>query len=75
MRRLALVVATICVATVSTSGQHRPSVPSFETLLAHRVALKPELVGVHPRVFVTAAGLERLRQRAHTTHHRNGRRC
>ena len=68
MRRLALVVATACVAVVSTSGQERPPVPSFEALLAHRVALKPELVGVHPRVFVTATGLEGLRQRARTTH-------
>ena len=42
--------------------------PSFETLLAHEVRLKPELVGVHPRVFVTNAGLEALRVRARTTH-------
>jgi hypothetical protein len=32
------------------------------------VALKPELVGVHPRVFVTRAELDVLRQRARTTH-------
>ena len=43
-------------------------VPTFDELLAHKVALKPELVGVHPRVFVTAAGLETLRERARTTH-------
>jgi len=43
-------------------------VPTFEELLAHRVALKPELVGVHPRVFVTRAGIETLRERARTTH-------
>jgi len=43
-------------------------VPPFEQLLAHRVALRPELVGVHPRVFVTSAGLDALRQRARTTH-------
>ncbi|MBI4476197.1 MAG: heparinase II/III family protein [Acidobacteria bacterium] len=33
-----------------------------------RVRLKPELEGVHPRVFVTAAELETLRQRAQSTH-------
>jgi hypothetical protein len=42
--------------------------PSFATLLAHEVRLKPELVGVHPRVFVTSAGLGALRVRARTTH-------
>lgn len=42
--------------------------PSFETLLRHEVRLKPELVGVHPRVFVTRAGLDALRVRARTTH-------
>ena len=43
-------------------------VPSFDQLLAHKVALKPELVGVHPRVFVTKDGLEKLRERARGTH-------
>jgi hypothetical protein len=44
--------------------------PSFAELVAHPVALKPELVGVHPRVFVTSAELDRLRQRARTSHKR-----
>jgi hypothetical protein len=43
-------------------------VPTFDELLAHKVSLKPELVGVHPRVFVTKAGIETLRERARTTH-------
>ncbi len=43
-------------------------VPPFETLLRHEVRLKPELVGVHPRVFVTKDGLDALRRRARTTH-------
>jgi hypothetical protein len=43
-------------------------VPAFSQLLAHPVSLKPELVGVHPRVFVTAKELEALRVRARTTH-------
>lgn len=47
----------------ATSGM-----PSFDSLLAHPVALKPALVGVHPRVFVTAAGLDELRRRARSTH-------
>ena len=34
------------------------TIPAFDELLAHKVALKPELVGVHPRVFVTKAGLD-----------------
>ena len=42
--------------------------PTFDQLLAHRVQLKPDLVGVHPRVFVTAAELAVLRTRARTTH-------
>ena len=32
------------------------------------MALKPELVGVHPRVFVTRSGLDALRERTRTTH-------
>lgn len=43
-------------------------VPDFADLLSRPVRLRPELVGVHPRVFVTAAGLETLRTRARTTH-------
>ena len=42
--------------------------PSFDVLLRHEVRLKPELAGVHPRVFVTRQGLETLRERARTTH-------
>jgi Heparinase II/III-like protein/Domain of unknown function (DUF4962) len=51
----------------------RPSVaqdalPRFEELLAYKAALKPTLVGVHPRVFVTNAEIDALRRRARTTH-------
>ena len=42
--------------------------PAFAALVQHPVRLKPELEGVHPRVFVTADGLTQLRQRARTTH-------
>ena len=36
--------------------------------MAHKVTLKPELVGAHPRVFVTRSGLDALRERTRTTH-------
>ena len=55
----------LSLATV-TSAQE--AVPAFDDLLTHKVALKPELVGVHPRVFVTKDGLERLRERARGSH-------
>jgi hypothetical protein len=45
-----------------------PDLMTFDALLRHEVRLKPELVGVHPRVFVTKDGLEVLRVRARTTH-------
>ncbi len=44
------------------------TIATFDELIAQKVALKPELVGVHPRVFVTRAGLDALRERAKTTH-------
>lgn len=50
------------------SAQEAPPLPAFERLLAANVTLKPELQGVHPRVFVTAAEIVRLRERARTTH-------
>ena len=48
------------------AGVQGPSadVPSFDQLVGRTVTLKPELEGVHPRVFVTAAALDRYRQRA-----------
>jgi hypothetical protein len=55
--------AVIALATVAGGA-----VPSFDALLRHEVKLRPELVGVHPRVFVTKDGLEALRARARTTH-------
>ncbi|MEO5896667.1 MAG: heparinase II/III family protein [Vicinamibacterales bacterium] len=65
----AITAATLLAAVAGPAicfGQE--VVPSFEQLLAHKVALKPELVGVHPRVFVTKEGLARLRERARGTH-------
>jgi hypothetical protein len=66
---------TAIIVMLASTGLARParpqtadSVPTFDQLLAHRVRLKPELVGVHPRVFVTASELAALRPRATTTH-------
>ena len=55
-----------CAASIA--GRAQEAMPSCETLLAHKVALKPELVGVHPRVFVTKEGLGELRDRARGSH-------
>ena len=63
----AAVLAVVLLATAAPAPA-QDLVPTFDQLLAHHVALRPELVGVHPRVFVTAAELESLRLRARTTH-------
>jgi Heparinase II/III-like protein/Domain of unknown function (DUF4962) len=63
-----IAVTLLLVLTTAAAGLAQETIPTFEQLLAHRVALKPELVGVHPRVFVTKAGLDTLRERARTTH-------
>ncbi len=63
----AALALTLAVSTVPIAAAQEV-VPAFDELLAHKIALKPELVGVHPRVFVTRAGLEGLRERARTTH-------
>lgn len=60
--------ALAVIVTASGMARAEDGPPSFAALLTHPVALKPELVGVHPRVFVTAGGLEELRKRARTTH-------
>lgn len=45
-------------------GEH----PLNELMRKRTSQLRPELKGVHPRVYVTDAGLDALRQRARTTH-------
>ena len=42
--------------------------PLLALMEKNPASLRPELHGVHPRVFTTKAGLEELRQRAKTTH-------
>ncbi len=63
-----IAVATLLGCLVARPSLSQERVPTFDELLGHQVALKPELSGVHPRVFVTRAGLATLRERARTTH-------
>jgi hypothetical protein len=66
-----VIVLLASAAPARIAGAQAPAsdaVASFETLLGVEAKLKPELVGVHPRVFVTTAGLAALRERAKTTH-------
>ena len=77
VRALRIAVAAILPLSIGAVALGSPdaaraeqAVPAFDALLAHRVALKPELVGVHPRVFVTAGELATLRARAHNDRHR-----
>ena len=65
---VALAVLALALLATAAPAPAQDLVPTFDQLLAHKVALRPELVGVHPRVFVTAGELETLRLRARTTH-------
>src|SRR5258706_6623480 len=51
-------------ASKNLKGEH----PLVELMRTRRSALRPELLGVHPRVYVTDKELADLRQRARTTH-------
>jgi hypothetical protein len=55
------------VGAAEHAGVSTPS-PLLAIEAQHPAALKPELLGVHPRVFVTSAELDQLRIRARTTH-------
>src|SRR6266508_2103144 len=51
--------------TVSkVKGEH----PLFEFMRGSKSSVRPDLLGVHPRVYVTEKELEELRQRSRTTH-------
>jgi hypothetical protein len=52
------------VGNKKLKGEH----PLVELMRSRNSALKPELVGRHPRVYVTDKELDVLRTRAHTTH-------
>src|SRR5215813_1755724 len=45
-------------------GEH----PLIELMRSRNSKLRPELMGVHPRVYVTDKEIDELRQRARTTH-------
>src|SRR5712691_5522906 len=62
------VVTLLFVAVLSSVAARGDEPPAFADLLAQPVRLKPQLEGVHPRVFVTAEEIEALRERARTTH-------
>ena len=51
-------------ASKKLKGEH----PLIELMRSRKSALRPELLGVHPRVYVTDKELDDLRQRAHTSH-------
>lgn len=51
-------------ASANLEGEH----PLAELMRTRQSQLKPELAGVHPRVYVTAERLATLKQRARTTH-------
>ena len=51
-------------SSTNLNGEH----PLIQLMRSRRSTLKPELAGVHPRVYVTDAELNTLRERARTTH-------
>ena len=51
-------------ASKTLKGEH----PLFELMRTRKSVLRPELLGVHPRVYVTDKELVELRERARTSH-------
>ncbi len=51
-------------ASKKLKGEH----PLLELMRTRKSALRPELLGIHPRVYVTDKELAELRERAHTSH-------
>lgn len=58
-------------ANAKLKGDH----PLLELMRTRKSALRPELMGVHPRVYVTDKELAELRERARTTHRELWRRA
>jgi len=52
----------------TTSPRVKGEHPLLALMRSRKSTLRPELVGVHPRVYVTDKEIEQLRQRAGTTH-------
>jgi hypothetical protein len=67
VRRVAFASVILLAVSGVANAQPQP-LPTFDALLTHPVHLKPELEGVHPRVFITTSEIEQLRLRAKTTH-------
>ena len=67
-RAIRIAAVLLFGSLVARAGSAQEKIPAFDELLAYKVALKPDLVGVHPRVFVTKTELDALRSRARTTH-------
>lgn len=55
-------------AQAPAGGPSKDAIPPFAELVRFEAKLRRELVGVHPRVFVTTSELTTLRERAKTTH-------
>src|SRR5262245_37183537 len=67
-RRLMGCVLTAAAVLIAAPAMAQQSdVPAFATLVDVAPKLKPELVGVHPRVFVTKEELDQARTRAHSS--------
>jgi hypothetical protein len=66
--RLTCAILTLLLWLPGHGPQRASEIVPFAQLLAKPVSLKPELRDAHPRVFVTDAGLDTLRERARTTH-------
>ncbi len=65
---LPLLVLLVAFALPAVAHAGEAEVQPLQDLLTRPVALRPELAGVHPRVFVTRQELVTLRERARTTH-------
>src|SRR5690349_1669697 len=61
---LILLVLAAAVTTVTAQDSHDNVIVPFNELLQKPVELKPELKGLHPRVFFTASDITRLRERS-----------
>lgn len=64
--KLTLLALIFAVPATGVRTARPDDVPAFADLLARPVTLKRELVGVHPRVFITSDELTAVRARART---------
>lgn len=77
-----ILIAAVCFATITSFSQDARELeaekakvgklkgphPLTELMRARKSSLRPELKGIHPRVYVTDKELDGLRRRARTTH-------